>query len=87
MKNQVKRMCFICRNTFEKKDLKRIVKDSNGNVFYDKTSKADGRGAYLCGSQECLAKLKNHKILNKAFKCELSNDIYIKLCEDLFGQN
>lgn len=83
MKKQVNRMCFICRNTFDKKDLNRLVKTSDGEIFLDKTGKANGRGAYICNQEECLQKLKKQKILNKAFKCEIPQDIYNKICEEL----
>ena len=76
-------MCFICRNTFDKKDLNRLVKTSDGEIFLDKTGKANGRGAYICKQEECLQKLKKQKILNKAFKCEIPQDIYNKICEEL----
>lgn len=83
MKKQVNRMCFICRNTFDKKELNRLVKTSDGEIFLDKTGKANGRGAYICKQEECLQKLKKQKILNKAFKCEIPQDIYNKICEEL----
>ncbi len=76
-------MCFICRNTFDKKDLNRLVKTSDGEIFLDKTGKANGRGAYICKQEDCLQKLKKQKILNKAFKCEIPQDIYNKICEEL----
>ena len=83
MKKQVSRMCFICRNSFEKKELNRLVKTAQGEIFLDKTGKANGRGAYICNGAECLEKLKKQKILNKAFKCEFPQDIYNKICEEL----
>ena len=77
------RMCFICRNTSQKQTLNRLVKTSSGEIFLDKTGKASGRGAYICNSPECLEKLKKQKVLNRAFKCELSEEIYKKICEEL----
>lgn len=84
MKKQVNRMCFICRQTFNKKELNRLVKNADGEIFLDKTGKANGRGAYICNSNECLSKLEKPKILNKAFKCELSEIVYKKISEELF---
>jgi len=77
------RMCFICRNKFNKNEMLRLVKNSQGDIALDKTGKMDGRGAYICKCGECLNKIKNRKILNKAFKCEFPEEIYKKLCEDL----
>ena len=41
------RTCVVTREKCEKKDLLRVVRDNNGNVFVDDTNKANGRGAYL----------------------------------------
>ena len=80
------RMCFICRNTFNKQSLNRLVKTSCGEIFLDKSGKANGRGAYICKSPECIEKLKKQKVLNRAFKCELSEEIYRKICEELIDK-
>lgn len=86
MKQEVQRMCFVCRNTFDKKNLNRIVKNKNEEIFLDKTGKACGRGAYICNSPDCMAKLKNPKMFYRAFKCNLSQDVYSKICEDLIDR-
>jgi len=83
MTKQINRMCFICRQTFDKKDLNRLVKNSSGEIFLDKTGKANGRGAYICNNKECISKLSKPKILNKAFKCELSENVYKTISEEL----
>lgn len=69
------RMCIACRTMQPKKNLVRIVKNSDGQIFVDKTFKANGRGAYLCNSTTCLEKCIKSKALNRAFKCEISNEI------------
>ena len=86
MKNQPIRMCFICRNTCDKKQLNRLVKNKDGDVFFDKTGKANGRGAYICNNPQCIAKLKSQKVLNKAFKCQLPQNIIEKICEELIDK-
>ena len=87
MKNKPIRMCFICRSCCEKSALTRIVKNKDGEVFIDRTYKANGRGAYVCSSMYCLNKLKKHKTLNKAFKCELEQSIIEKICEEIIGKD
>ena len=86
MKKEITRMCFICRNTLDKKSLNRIVKNKEGQVFLDKSGKANGRGAYICNGQQCLEKLTKQKILNRAFKCELPEDVVKKICEELIDK-
>ena len=78
------RMCIACREMKDKKELVRVVKNSEGNIFVDLTGKANGRGAYICKSKECFAKLKKQKALNKAFKCPIDEEIYNKIEGELF---
>ena len=75
------RMCIACRQMSDKKDLKRIVKNSDGQIFVDMTGKANGRGAYICSSKECMQKLKKQKLLNKAFKYAVDEKVYLELEE------
>ena len=77
------RMCIACRQMFDKKDLTRVVKNKEGQIFVDSSGKANGRGAYVCTNQSCLEKLKKQKILNKAFKCMVEEKIYKQLEEEL----
>ncbi|MGL4607818.1 MAG: YlxR family protein, partial [Eubacteriaceae bacterium] len=48
MKKIPQRTCIICHSKFDKKDLLRIVLNKEGEIFYDPTGKANGRGTYLC---------------------------------------
>lgn len=72
------RMCMSCRRQYDKRDLIRIVR-SGENIFVDKTFKAAGRGAYVCHNKECLQRLVKHKLLSKAFKCEVPPDVYAEI--------
>lgn len=79
------RMCIVCRGQSDKKTLLRIVKNKDGEIFVDKTGKANGRGAYICKSRECFEKLCRQKSLNKAFKCNVSENVYQKIGEEVEG--
>ena len=76
-------MCIVCREHSDKKELLRIVKNKEGQIFVDKQGKANGRGAYICKSKECLNKLKKSRGLNRAFKCEVSDDVYNMIGEEI----
>ena len=73
------RMCMVCRTRHPKYELARIVKDKNGQIFYDNSFKAEGRGAYLCKSSECLAKFQKTRALNRIFKQEVPQETYTKI--------
>lgn len=77
------RMCLACREMFDKKQLLRIVKNKDGEIFIDKTGKANGRGAYICTQKSCIDKVKKQKLLNKAFKCQIEQNIYDMLEEEI----
>lgn len=77
------RMCVVCRAQSDKKTLLRIVKNKDGQIFVDKTGKANGRGAYVCKEKSCYEKLCKQKSLNRAFKCEVSAEVYHKIGEEI----
>ena len=52
------RTCVITHEKLEKRDLLRVVRDNEGNVFVDETGKANGRGAYVKKDKEGLAEQK-----------------------------
>lgn len=76
-------MCIVCREHSDKKTLVRIVRNKNGEIFLDKTGKANGRGAYVCTSAECVEKLKKTRALNRAFKCEVPTEVYDMIGEQI----
>ena len=81
MKKLPERKCIGCSEVKPKKDLVRIVKNKEGEIFIDLTGKANGRGAYICPSIECLEKAVKSNRLSKSFEQEIDNDVYEKLKE------
>lgn len=79
------RMCVACRELKEKKDMLRVVKNGDDKIFIDFSSKAAGRGAYVCDKPECVAKLKKQRLLNKVFSSEVGCDVYTAIEEKYFG--
>ncbi len=79
------RMCIACRELKEKREMLRVVKTSEGKIFIDFSSKAAGRGAYICDNAECIKKLKKQRLLNKVFSCEVSADVYDAIEEEYYG--
>lgn len=69
------RQCTGCGEMKDKRNMLRVVKTKENEFFLDKTGKANGRGAYLCDSSECLEKsLKNHG-LERSFKTKIPTNI------------
>ena len=80
------RMCIACKELKEKKAMLRIVKNSEGKIFLDFSSKAAGRGAYICDNPECIKKLKKQRLLNKVFSCAVDEEVYAAIEEEYFGK-
>ncbi|HBH12870.1 MAG: Cytosolic protein YlxR [Clostridiales bacterium 38_11] len=79
------RKCLGCGEIFPKKNLIRVVHNKEGDTFIDLKGKANGRGAYICKKIDCYEKAFKSKRLNKAFECEISEEIYkdmLKVLED-----
>ena len=54
--------------------------------------KADGRGIYICNSEECLNKAIKNKKISRTFEMEISNEIFENLRKhinggEIIGQN
>ena len=60
----------------------RVVKNAAGEIRLDFSGKLPGRGAYVCGSEACIKKLKKYRLLNKAFSSEVAPDVYDAIEEE-----
>lgn len=77
------RMCVGCREMKDKRELVRVVKSPDGEITVDFTGKASGRGAYICKNVSCLEAAVKNKGFNRAFKEPISDEILLKLREDI----
>lgn len=75
-------MCIGCRTLMDKRDLKRIVRTPEGEIKIDATGKMAGRGAYICGNEECLKKAIKNKSLERAFKQQVGEEIKNELTKN-----
>lgn len=79
------RMCVVCRQMQDKKQLLRIVKSKDGELSIDRTGKKNGRGAYICRNEVCLKKMIKQKSFNKAFKTNIDEGFYKEIEEEILG--
>lgn len=90
------RMCTGCGEMKPKKELVRVVRapertDENGNplppeISLDLMGKKPGRGAYLCRNPECLRLARKARRLERAFSCQIPNEVYDRMEEEI-GQD
>ena len=81
MKKIPLRKCLATQELCPKKDLIRVVKNNQGEVFVDLTSKANGRGAYLKKDKSAIDKAVKSNCLSRALECVIPQEVY----EELYG--
>ena len=72
MKSEVARTCVGCGNVHDKKSMLRIVRNMQGEIVPDENGRMNGRGAYICISEDCLEKALKRHGLDRAFKQTVS---------------
>ncbi len=72
------RRCLVCRQANLKSNMLRICKNDD-SIAIDESQKGGGRGAYVCRNNLCITKAIDKKLLNRAFKTNVSSEVYDKL--------
>lgn len=81
------RTCTGCRQEKNKKELIRIVRNKEGEVFVDLTGKQNGRGAYICQSPECLEKSIKNRGLEKTLKISNIDEEVLQKLKGQLGEH
>ena len=77
------RQCLGCNEHKPKKELFRVLRTPEGEIVLDFTGKKSGRGAYICQNITCFSKAKKAKRFEKNLECEIPEDVYASLEEEL----
>jgi uncharacterized protein len=75
------RKCVATGEMRPKKELVRIVRSKEGEVFVDPTGKKSGRGAYLSKEKEAVLSAKKKNILANHLEVSIDDAIYEELLE------
>ncbi len=70
------RQCLGCREMKPKRELIRVVRSPEGAISLDFKGKANGRGAYVCPNAQCLKKAVKARALERAFSCQIPQEVY-----------
>ena len=70
------RQCMGCRERRAKREMIRVVRGTDGLVSLDFGGRKPGRGAYVCPSAECLARVRKSRALERAFSAQLPTEVY-----------
>ena len=80
MKKIPLRKCVATQEQLPKKELIRVVRSKEGEIFVDATGKKNGRGAYLKRSNESVELAKKKGALKRALEVdEIPESIYEEL--------
>ncbi|HEM4066462.1 TPA: YlxR family protein [Streptococcus suis] len=73
------RKSVVSGEIIDKRDLLRIVKNKEGQVFIDPTSKANGRGAYIKLDNDEASQAKKRRVFDRSFSMEVTEEFYDEL--------
>ena len=66
-----------------KKEMIRVIRTSEQEFVLDATGKKNGRGAYVCPSEECLQLARKNKGLERSFKQAIPAEVYESLEKEM----
>lgn len=79
------RKCVVTNELKPKKEMIRIVRNKENEVFMDPTGKKNGRGAYLTIDKAIIDQAESQKVLERIFQVEIEETLYNEL-RDLAGK-
>lgn len=77
------RMCAGCGEMKPKKELVRVVKSPEQEIFLDLTGRKPGRGAYVCKNADCLKAARKARRFEKAFSCKIPDEVFDRMEEEI----
>ena len=77
------RQCTGCREMKRKKEMIRVLKTPENEIVLDATGRKNGRGVYVCLSQECLEKAVKSRGLERSLKMAVPAAVYEDLKKEL----
>jgi predicted RNA-binding protein YlxR (DUF448 family) len=86
-RNQPLRQCVGCRKVRSKEDLLRFVRNPSAEAVFDRESRLEGRGFYLCPSEQCFVKAYRNKRIRANYfrKREQINELIYEVREELLN--
>ena len=77
------RQCVGCGEMNEKRLMYRVIKTRENELLLDRTGRKNGRGAYICPSEECLQKAIRSRGLERSLKMQIPKAVYETLEEEM----
>ena len=77
------RKCIGCNEMKEKRELIRIVRNSEGEMNIDPVGKMPGRGAYICRDIKCLRRVRRSKRIDKSLEVSIPEEVWDRMEAEL----
>ena len=77
------RQCVGCGEMKNKKEMLRVIKTAENEIFLDTTGKKNGRGAYICPDGDCLKKAIKNKGLERSLKTAIPQEVIENLTKEM----
>ena len=77
------RKCIGCGEMKSKREMLRVLRTTENEIVLDATGRKNGRGAYLCRSQECFQKAEKSIGLERSLKVAIPNEVYQSLEKEI----
>ncbi len=76
------RMCLACGQQMPKEQFIRIVRNDKNLLLLDKNHTIDGRGYYVCSSDQCILNLKKKALLAAATDLNVGPSLYLEIASE-----
>jgi predicted RNA-binding protein YlxR (DUF448 family) len=76
------RRCIGCMRSRPQSEMIRFTLHGD-EVVPDRGRKADGRGVYLCRSEECISRARKNRAFNRSFRRNLDKDAVDRMLDEL----
>lgn len=77
------RKCIGCGEMKSKREMLRVLRTTENEIVLDATGRKNGRGAYLCCSQECFQKAEKSHGLERSLKVAIPKEVYQSLEKEI----
>ena len=78
-----KRTCVACRTKKNKDELFKVVLKKDEENVHLALGYSEGRGAFICKSEECIALAEKKKAFNRSFRRPCGNIVFEELREKM----
>ena len=75
-RKEVLRTCVVSREQLNPKDMVRVVRTKDGNIFVNPPKDVYGRSAYIKKDLEILEKAKKTNVIAKSLNVDIGDEIY-----------